>query len=158
MTYDETAVRWPAIPSAARIVLKGKLTAEETAAAGPCLPTVGHQVVTIDLDETLPGDATSRPLALPALPAGEHWTVTANLIDFSALDADGNNLAGTRLMQIVESCGFGATATPAFMLPSTGSAADGGEAAFSRDAIMLSLACWCAGLGALAYAVSRRAQ
>lgn len=125
VTYDETAVRWHAAPGAASYKLTGKVTAVETAADGPCAQSAGNQVINIPLDATLAAGDVSFPLGLPALPTGEYWTLSIELIDLRAFDAAGTQIAGVRIQQIVEGCAHPSgvpTATPRSIgLPSTGS-------------------------------------
>jgi hypothetical protein len=79
----------------------------------------------------------------PALPPGEEWFVKDASVSVTALDADGNVLAGASVGRVAEGCMLQATPVPTARpaLPATGSGRDPS----SEPMIVLALA-----LGAIA--------
>ena len=118
LKLEGTSISWTPWAAAASYRLTGKLTATEQNASNVCGPTLGRQLVNLDVDETLVATASNFALTIPVLPTGESWLVSASFLEIVALTAANEPVGGSRIIVAAEGCRERA-ASPA--LPPTGS-------------------------------------
>jgi hypothetical protein len=115
-------ITWTPIEGGVTMLIDGSLTAVPQKVPASCNPPFSDAPIQhVDLGVEVAIEDRVYRIELPALPAGERYSIIPEPLDVTVLDRYGEPLAGFRRSKIVEGCGLDVGQPPPITLPSTGS-------------------------------------